>query len=112
MDVCGVNFALDHVQDGNVAALLAGNSRDHAILGLEESAHDVEHCSLSHSLGLFDLIACEGGVGCHEEVASRSWDEGGEDADEIVVHVAWISESRGASRHDGSNLFMLATAFS
>jgi hypothetical protein len=39
--VCWVDLALDHVEDGDVAALLARDSRHHAVLGLQQPPHDV-----------------------------------------------------------------------
>ena len=53
---------------------------------------------------LVDVVAREGGVGGHEEVAARGGDERGDDADEVVVHVAWITEGLGACGHDRRHL--------
>ena len=41
MYVCWVGFALYDIQHGDVAGALAGCHGDHAILGLEQAAHDV-----------------------------------------------------------------------
>lgn len=42
VDVGRVDVALDDVEDGDVARRLARRRRDHAVLGLQEAAHDVE----------------------------------------------------------------------
>ena len=39
---------------------------------------------------LLNFVAGEGSVGGHEEVTPWRRDEGGDHADEIVVHVAWV----------------------
>lgn len=101
MHIGRVHVALDDVQDGDVAALLAGYSRHHAILGLQQSSHHVENRRLAHRLGLFHLVASERRVRRHQEVASRSRDQRGEDADQVVVHVAGVSEGGCAGGHDG-----------
>lgn len=110
MHVRRVHLALDDVEDRNVAALAAGlaaragRRRHHAVLGLKQAAHDVEHGGLAHRLSLLDLVAGKGGVGSHEEVGARGGDERGEDADEIVVHVARVTQRGGAGGHDGRYL--------
>ena len=53
MDVRWVNVTLDDVQDGDVAGRLARAGRNHAVLGLQQSAHHVEHCRTSDGLGLY-----------------------------------------------------------
>ena len=40
---------------------------------------------------LIDLVACEGSVGGHEEVAPWGWDERGDDADKVVIHISGVS---------------------
>ena len=104
VDVIGIGFALDDVEDGDVAGFLAGKGRDHAVLVLEETPHDVKDGGLAHRLGLLDVVAGEGGVGRHEEVAPGSGDQGGDDTDEVVVHIAWVTQRGRAGRHDGGDL--------
>lgn len=53
---------------------------------------------------MLDVVAGEGGVGGHEEVAARGGDERGEDADEVVVHVARVAEGGCRGGHDGGDL--------
>ena len=53
---------------------------------------------------LIDLVACEGSVGGHEEVAPWGWDERGDDADKVVIHISGVSESLRAGCHDGRDL--------
>lgn len=48
---------------------------------------------------LGDGIVGERSVGGHEEVAARSWDERGDDSDEIVVHVARVSKGLSGGSH-------------
>ena len=69
--VCRIGLALDDVEDGDVAAALARVRRDHAVLGLQQAAHDVEHSCLAHRLGRLCVVAREGRVRRHEEVAAR-----------------------------------------
>lgn len=95
-----VDLALDDVQDRDVTALLPRHRGHHAVLGLQQPPHDIQHRRLADRLRLLDLVASKGCVRRHEEVAPRSWDQGGQDADEIVVHVSRIPEGRRASRHD------------
>jgi hypothetical protein len=101
--VGGVHLALDDVEDGDVAALFAGDGGDHAVLGLEQAAHDVEDGGFADRLGLLDLVAGKRGVGGHEEVAFRGGDEGGEDGHQVVVHVARVAQGGGAGGHDGGD---------
>ena len=49
---------------------------------------------------LINLIAGERGVGRHEEMATRRWDEGCYDANEIVVHIAGVTEGLCGRSHD------------
>ena len=62
VDVGWVGFALDDVEDADVAAGLAGLSADHLILGLKESAHDIEHGGFADGARGFDVLAGEGRV--------------------------------------------------
>ena len=95
----GICFSLYDVQNTNVAARFAWCRRNHAILWLQQSSHDIQYCSFADSLGLFDVVASEGSVGGHEEVAARGGDKGSNNANKIVVHVAGIAEGRCAGRH-------------
>ncbi len=97
----GIDLSLDYVEDGNIAALLARHRRYHAVLWLQQPPHDVQDCRFAHRLGLLDLVAGERGVGSHEEVAAWCGDQRGENADEVVVHVARVSEGGSARGHDG-----------
>lgn len=62
------------------------------VLWLEKAAHYVEDGGFADGFGGFDVVACEGGVACLEEVAAWGRDETGDYADEVVVHVAWVAE--------------------
>lgn len=95
MHVCGVCFTLDDVEDTHVAARLAGVDGDHAVLGLEETTHDVQNGCLADCLGLLDVVACEWGVRSDEEVGAWCGDQRGNDSCQVIVHVAWVSESSG-----------------
>ena len=72
-----VDLTLYDIEDGNIAALLARYGRHHAVLWLQQPPHDVQHRRLAHRLGLLDLVAREGCVGRHEEVAAGSGYQGG-----------------------------------
>lgn len=48
---------------------------------------------------LVDLVAGKWSVRCHEEVTSRCWDQRCDYPDEVIVHVARIPQSLGASCH-------------
>lgn len=50
------------------------------------------------------LVRGEGGVTSHEEVEPRCGDERGDEADEVIVHVAGVTQGGGAGRHDGGHL--------
>ncbi len=90
------HLALDDVEDRDEAVVVALVSvrRDHHVLGLEQAAHHVEHGCFAH-FGLFLLVG-EGCVGGGQEVESRRWDEGCDQADQVVVHVAGVAEGRRA----------------
>lgn len=109
MNVCRVGLALDDVENADVAAGFAGVDRDHAVLGLQQPTHYVQHRCLAHCLGLVDVVACEGCVRCEEEVAARRGDQRGDDPDEVVVHVPRVTECGCRSGHDGRNLLLLAS---
>lgn len=89
--VCGVCFAHDDVEDGDVAAVFGGLGGDHLVFWLEESSHDVQDSGLAHRLGGIDVVPCKGCVAGLQEMAARSGDQGGQDADKIVVHVSWVA---------------------
>lgn len=97
----GISLSLDDVQDADIAARFTRRGRDHAILWLQKSSHDVEDSGFPDGLGLFDIIARKRGVGGHEEVASWGWDECCDDAHEVIVHITGVAESCRAGRHDG-----------
>lgn len=91
---------MDDIQDGHVAALLCWVRGYHAVLRLQQPSHDVQHGGLAHCLRLFDVLAGEGRVGSHQEMAARGRDQRRYNSNEIVVHVARVSEGRGTRRHD------------
>ena len=59
MHVCWICFALDDVENTDVATGFAGVDRNHAVLGLQQATHDIQDRCLSDCLSLFDIIACE-----------------------------------------------------
>lgn len=91
MHVCRVDLALDDVEDGDVAGLLRGVGGDHAVLGLEEAAHNVEDGGFADCLGGLEGGAGEWRIGGHQEMAAGGRDKTGNDGDEVVVHVSWVS---------------------
>lgn len=99
MYVRRIGLALDDVQHGDVTGGFAGREGDHAVLWLEEAAHDIEDCGLADCLRGFDGCAGEGCIGGHEEVAARGRDEGGNDGAKVVMHVAWISQGGCGGGH-------------
>ena len=60
--------------------------------------------NLQAEISYHELITGEGSVGGHEEVASRCWDKWGNDADEVIVHVAGVPEGLCTGCHDGCDL--------
>jgi len=101
VNVGWVYLSLDDIENGDVTALLSGDCRDHAVFRLEQASHDVEDCCLADCLGLFNLVTSEGCIRCHQKVTSWCGNQRGENADEIVVHVARVPEGCGTCRHDG-----------
>src|SRR3954465_10315342 len=97
----GIGFALDDVEDGDVAALLAWICRNHPILRLQQPSHNIQDSSFSNSLCLFDVVASERRIGGQQEMAAWCRDERSYYADKIVVHVAGIAECSRAGRHYG-----------
>lgn len=57
-----VCFSLNYVEDTDVAAGFAGVDGNHAVLRLQQTAHDIQNSGLTHCLGLFDVVAGEWGV--------------------------------------------------
>ena len=99
--ICWVHLALDDVENRDVAAFLARYGRDHPILGLQQSSHDIQYRRLPHCLGLLDLVAREWRIRGHQEVTPRCGNQRGQYADEVVVHVARVPQCCRARRHDG-----------
>jgi hypothetical protein len=89
MNLSRIDFALDDVEDGDVAALLY-RTRYKNVLGLQKPSHDVKHSGLSNIL-LFELVKNQWSVPCHQEVASRSRYQRCNEAHQIVVHVTRVS---------------------
>jgi hypothetical protein len=50
--VGGIYISLNYVQDGDVTRCFAWSSRDHSVLGLQQTAHYVENRSSPDGLGL------------------------------------------------------------
>jgi hypothetical protein len=44
------------------------------------------------------------GIPCHQVMQARGGDEGGDQTNQIVVHVSRVTESCGTSSHDGGHL--------
>ena len=49
-------------------------------------------------------VCCEWSVASHEEVKLRGWNERGNQTDQVIVHVAWITKSCSAGSHYGGYL--------
>lgn len=101
----GVGFSLDDVEDGNVTALFARRRRYHPILGLQQPPHHIEHRRLPDRLGLLDIVPGKRRVRRHEKVTTRRRDQRRHDPDQVIVHVARISERRCTGRHDSGDLY-------
>lgn len=61
-------------------------------------------CQLGILIATYRLVSGEWCVPSHEEVEARCGDERGNQANEVVVHVAWVPQCGRARRHDGGNL--------
>ena len=92
MNIGWIHISLNDVQDRDVATFLSRDCRDHSILRLEESTHHIQNGSFANCLCLFDVVARERCIGGHQEMASRSWYQGGDNADKVVVHISWVSK--------------------
>ena len=106
LDTCGLYFgriglSLNDVKYAYVAATFARLGEHHPVFGLQQSSHDIEDCGLAHHLSLFDVLAGERCVRCHEKVTTRSRYQGGYNANKIVMHVAGITKGSGARGHNG-----------
>lgn len=91
MHIRRIHLALNHIQNGNVTALLARYRRHHAVLWLQQSPHHVQHRRLTDCLSLLNLVTGEWRVGRHEEVASRCRYQRSQNANKIIVHVSRIA---------------------
>lgn len=61
---------------------------------------------------LFNLVTGEWGVGGHEEVTSRCWDQRRDDADKVIVHVARVSQCLCARSYHSRDLANMETGVS
>ena len=53
---------------------------------------------------MYLCVSGERGVSCHEIMEPRGWDEGSNQTNQIVVHVARVTEGGGAGCHYGGYL--------
>ena len=53
---------------------------------------------------LVDRVGSERGVGRHQEMTARRWDERSDDANQVVVHVSWVPQSLRTCRHNRRDL--------
>jgi hypothetical protein len=53
---------------------------------------------------LVDMFASEWSIRCHKEVTPGCWDKGGNNSDEIVIHVSGVSERLSRGSHDRRDL--------
>lgn len=95
--LCGVNCALNDVEDGDVTTFLR-RGRNHDVFLLCQTTHDIQHRCLAYCGGC-NLREHDGCVTGHEEMATRGGDEGGDEADEVVVHVTGITQRRRRRGH-------------
>ena len=85
----------------------------HHVLGLQEPPHDVENSGLAHVGEV--LVRGQGGEPSHQKVEPAvdvlilhrimstlpwSWNQRCDETDEIVVHVAWVSQGSRGYRHN------------
>ena len=75
---------------------------DHHVLWLQEATHHVQNGGFPHGRGVGHFGA-EWRVPRHQEVEVGGGYEGGDQADEIVVHVGGVAEGGRRDRHDGRN---------
>lgn len=52
----------------------------------------------------YSLICGERCVACDQKVQSWSGDKGGNQSNQVIIHVAWITQCGGAGRHNGWDL--------
>lgn len=98
-NLSGIRFPLDDVQDADITTRFTRCRGDHAVLRLQQSSHHVQHCGFADRFCLLNVVACEGRVGSHKEVAAGRWDKRGDNTDEIVMHVAGVTEGSGTGGH-------------
>ena len=67
-----------------------GRATHHHVLRLQQSPHNVKNGGFSDGSGL--LIRMQRGVARHQVVQSRSWNERGDETNQIVIHVPGVSE--------------------
>ena len=90
--VCWVGFAHDDVQYRDVAAGFAWFGRYHLVLRLKQSSHDIKYSRLPNGLRSLNIITRERRIAGLQEMTSWSWYQTRNNTDEIVMHVARISQ--------------------
>ena len=98
MDLCGVDVSLYDVQDAHINSVFKVGG-DHDVLSLQESPHDIEHSGLPDRADM--SVQSQRRVAGHQEVAAGRGDEGGHEADQVVVHVPRVPQGGRAGGHDG-----------
>ena len=53
---------------------------------------------------LVDRVGSERGVGRHQEMTTRRWDERSDDADQVIIHISRVSQCLRACRHNRRDL--------
>lgn len=53
---------------------------------------------------LVDRVGSERGVGRHQEMTARRWDERSDDADQVVIHISWVPQRLRTRRHNRRDL--------
>ena len=100
VDLCGICLALNDIEDGDVAAALGHDCRNHLVLWLQETTHDIQDSSLADTLGFIGLVAGEWCVAGHQVVTARRRNERCDETDKVIVHVSRVAQSGGTGTHD------------
>lgn len=98
VNLSSIHITLNDVEDWHVLSFSCGCAH-HDIVWMQKSSHHIQYCGFSYVSHL--SLNGQWSVSCHKEMTPWSGNQWSHQADHIVVHIVWVSQSGGGSGHDG-----------